>query len=192
MTENVKRYYQLNQIIKQSKERHFYQQLINQGLDHAAGIILSMPIKDEKILQDLNTFSETVDALEELYGVVQQGPDAEMYRLHDNTVAESIKLINDLKNYAFKQEKNAEVALFRANKLSPKGAARMNVATNSQVLHALTQLIRINGQILKMQSEDFASQNKRGKDSAGHFYRVNREMENLSIKQAIERRLPQF
>ena len=59
--------------------------------------------------------------LEELYGVVQQGPDAEMYRLHDNTVAESIKLINDLKNYAFKQEKNAQAAFLGANKLSPKG-----------------------------------------------------------------------
>ena len=68
----------------------------------------------------------------------------------------------------------------------------MNVATNSQVLHALTQLIRINGQILKTQSEDFASQNKRGKDSAGHFYRANRAMENLSIKRGIEKRLPQF
>ena len=133
-----------------------------------------------------------MDALEELYGVVQQGPDAEMYRLHDNTVAESIKLINDLKNYAFKQEQNAETALFRANKLSPKGAARMNVAANSQVLHAVTQLIRINGQILKMQSEDFASQNKRGKDSAGHFLRANRAMENLSIKQRIKNRLPRF
>ena len=49
----------------------------------------------------------------------------------------------------------------------------MNVATNSQVLHALAQLIRINGQVLKLQSEAFASENKRGKDSAGHFYRAN-------------------
>ena len=192
VSENVKRYRQLREMIRQSKERHFYERLIHQGLDNAAGLILSIPVKDAKILEDLNTFQETVSALEELYGTIQGGADSEMFKLHDQTVAESLGLINQLKAYATEQERNAETVFWQAKRASPKGAARMSAVTSSQILHALSQLIRINGQMLKLQSEAFASQNKLGKDSARHFEAVNQDMGKISIKHVLEKKLPQF
>ncbi len=192
MSENVKRYHQLKEVIRQSKERHLYEKFIHQGLDNAAGLILSIPVKDTKILEDLNTFGETVTALEELYGTIQGSGDASMFQLHDQSVAESLGLINQLKAYATQQEKNAETVFWQASKASPKGAARMSAVTNSQILHALSQLIRINGQMLKLQSEAFASQNKQGKESVGRFEEINQDMGEISIKRIIEKKLPQF
>ena len=192
VAENVKRYHQLREVIRQSEERRLYERMLNRGIDNAAGLLPSVPIEDEKILENLGTFKDTVSALEELYGAIRESPDAEMFRLHDETVAESIKLIGRLKNYARVQEKNAEAVFRQAQGASPKGAGRMAAVTNSQILHALSQLIRINGQMLKLQSESFASQNKRGKDSAGHFNEVNREMERSLGRQRSGGSFPRF
>ena len=55
----------------------------------------------------------------------------------------------------------------------------MATVANSQVLHALSQIIRINGQILKLQSEFLAVGNKLSKDSAEHFNLFKKEVGKL-------------
>ena len=42
------------------------------------------------------------------------------------------------------QEKNAERVFYQAPTAAPRGAARMAAVTNSQILHAISQLIKIN------------------------------------------------
>ena len=56
------------------------------------------------------------------------------------------------------------------------GAARMAAVTNSQILHAISQLIKINGQMLKLQSEAFGMENRQGKEEVEHFNRINKEL----------------
>lgn len=173
VTENIKRYQQLRMMINQAKNRDNYMRLINEGINNAVGVILNLPIKDEGILAELEHFKDAMEAIEELYGVIPNSKESKMFLLHDRTVAESIKLINASKKYAKVQEQNASQVYSQAVRASPKGAQRMVVVTNSQILHTLSQLVRINGQMLKLQSEKFASKNKEGKDSVGHFNKIN-------------------
>ena len=84
------------------------------------GLFSSLPVEDEKILENLKTFQETIEALEELYGVIPVGPTAGMFKLHDESVAESIKLINGLKKYAKRQEENAKTVFYQAPKCKPQ------------------------------------------------------------------------
>ena len=176
ITENVKRYHQLKEVIRQNREGDAYLRTINRGIDNAVGVILTLPVEDQAVLEDLKTFKETITALEELYGAIPKGPTSPMFKLHDETVAESVGLINDLKEYVRRQERNAEAVFRQAPNAAPKGAVRMAAVTNSQILHAVSQLIKINGQMLKLQSEAFGMENRRGKGEVEHFNRINEEL----------------
>jgi hypothetical protein len=87
----------------------------------------------------------------------------------DQSVAESLKMINDTKEYSRVQEENAVKISIQSRQASPKGAARMTAETSAQILHTLNQILRVNGQMLKLQGEMLAVNNKDGKDSIhGH------------------------
>lgn len=176
LTENIKRYHQLKTMIKTAKEREQYLKLINSGLENSIGLLTSLPIEDEKILTQIKDFKLAFDTIQKVYGVIPKSEEAALQMLHDQTVAESIKMASSIKNYAKKQEENASKISIQSRTASPKGAARMNAEVNAKILHTLNQLLRINGQILKLQGENLAMANKSGKDSVGHFNKINHDM----------------
>ncbi len=192
ITESAKRHEQLKMLIEQSKNRDQLLKTINQGIDNAVGIIQLSPIEDEGVLEGLETTQERIQAVEKIYGAIPENPESAMLSLHDQSVAESIKIVNDLKKYVSEQEKNSLMISKQATQASPKGAQRMAAVTNSQILHALSQLIRINGQILKLQSEFLATGNKSSKDSASHFNQINSEIDSWLNALPTDVTLPTF
>ena len=52
----------------------------------------------------------------------------------------------------------------------------MNVETNAKILHTLNQLLKVNGKMLKLQSEQLAMTNKNGKDSIKSSQRIRTDM----------------
>ena len=173
--ESATRHQQLKMLIEQSKGQENLLKTINSGIDNAIGIIELAPIKSDGVLENLKTARERGQMIEQVYGSIPQSPDSAMLTLHDQSVAESLKIVNDLKNYASEQEENALAIAKQVIEASPKGAQRMATVANSQILHALSQIIRINGQILKLQSEFLAVGNKIHKNSAEHFNLLRKE-----------------
>ncbi len=172
ISQNIKRYHQLKSMVKETKENREYLRLINQGIDNAQGIMDALPIENK----NSKNLGQTQNEINKIYGTIPKGKGEAIFKRHDQSVAESLKLIDNSKTYAKKQEQNSKRIFSQAQKASPKGAQRMTAVTNSQILHALSQLIRINGQILKLQSETLAEKNKHSKDSARHFNRINQEL----------------
>ena len=80
--------------------------------------------------------------------------------------------MNESKVYAEQQEQNAVKIIAESRGASPKGAARISAQTSAEILHTLNQLLKINGQMLKLQSEQLAVRNKEDKDSVRHFQKV--------------------
>ena len=69
----------------------------------------------------------------------------------------------------------------------------MVAVTNFQILHAISQLIKINGQMLKLQSEAFGLEKRQGKDRVRHFNRINGELGQIEAPWGPgEGRLPRF
>jgi len=190
--ENIKRYKQLKYMISQAKNRRQYMKLINQGINNAVGLMQVLPIKDERVLADFKNFSVALKKVNELYGSIPESDDANMHKLHDRTIAESFKLANSLNEYTIKQEKNAVRIHTQSRAASPKGAARINAQANAQILHSLNQLIKINGQILKLQGESFALINKKGKNSSESFNRSNSDLRQSMKKFEPNSRFPKF
>ncbi len=176
LSENIRRYYQLQQMIQQGRDADQYLRWINAGIDNSIGILQSLPIKDEKVLADLREFKAALGKIENLYGRVPKSPEDALQILHDQTVAESLRMANDFKEYSVAQEKNSELIALQARAASPKGAVRMQAETSAQILKSLSQLIRLNTQMLKLQSEQLAFANKQSKDGVTNFQKVSRDL----------------
>tara|TARA_B110001454_G_scaffold219192_1_gene251132 strand:- start:17960 stop:18688 length:729 start_codon:yes stop_codon:yes gene_type:complete len=176
LEENIRRYYQLKTMIELAKDQRDYLRLVNSGLDNSLGLIESLPIKDERVLSEIRNFKKAVEKISEIYGAVPKSKEELMQRLHDQTISESLRMINDFKEYSVKQEENSIRVAIDSRAASPKGAMRMQAETSAQILRSLSQLIRLNTQMLKLQSEQFGMQNKMGKDSVSNFQRVNQDL----------------
>ena len=102
--------------------------------------------------------------------------EAAMQMLHDQTVAESLRMINTFKEFSTTQEENSIRIGIDSRNASPKGAMRMQAETSAEILRSLSQLIRLNTQMLKLQSEQFGMQNKLGKESVANFQKANDDL----------------
>ncbi|MBF0299773.1 MAG: hypothetical protein HQK51_13695 [Oligoflexia bacterium] len=166
---------------------------LNRGLDNAYGLLKTMPIKDEKVLQEIRNFENAYRNIKSIYGDMKSNStDNKMFELHDKTVAESITMASNLSQYAVTQEENSKKLLLQSESASPKGAARMNVQINSQILHTLTQLLKINGQLLKLQSEMMGVKSKEGKEAAEHYDKIKIDMKGGNLNPKNDFHLPKL
>lgn len=178
LAQNIKHYYQFQQMISQARSTEDYLRLVNAGIDNSMGLLNVLPVKDEGIMQDLQTFKQALTTLEDVYGGVPKSKEQVLQLLNDQTVAESIRMANSFKKYSQEQEENSVKIAIQSRQASPKGAARMQAETSAQILRSLSQLIRLNTQMLKMQSEQFAMENRAGKIQTSNYLKVNEGISN--------------
>lgn len=175
LAENIRHYYQLKQMIGQGQDQADFMRHLNAGLENSIGLLQSLPVRDEKILANLREFQGALRSVSDLYGAVPKSNEAVMQTVHDQTIAESLRMVNTFKDYSDVQEQNSIMIAAQSRDASPKGAARMQAETSAQILRSLSQLIRLNTQMLKLQSEQFGMNNKAGKDSVGNYQKVNQD-----------------
>lgn len=192
LAENIKHYYQLQQMIGQARSTEDYLRLVNSGIDNSMGLLSALPIKDEGIMADLASFKQALNTVENLYGAVPRSKEQMLHLLNDQTIAESIRMANSFKKYSQDQEENSVRIAIQSRQASPKGAARMQAETSAQILQSMSQLIRLNTQMLKLQSEQFAMQNKTGKTEVANFMRVNDGLSNGFKNFKLDMSLGQF
>lgn len=190
--ESLRRYYQLQQVIQQSKDAQNYMREINSGLDASIRLLESLPIKDEKVLGQLRDFQHSLKEIERIYGAIPKSPDEGFQFLNDQAIAESFKMVTSATDYAEKQEQNAIRLESRSWDMSPKGAMRMQAQTSSQILLTLNQILRMNAQLLKMQSAQFAAQNREEKQDVVRFQKFSKEVAATSKSFSGGLSLPRF
>ena len=156
--ENIKRFKQLRDI-------QSFEKLIHEGVIDLQGIEELIPI-DKDILIELKRNHKRI---KEIYGDIPESIDQEIHRQNDNAIAESMSLHDSLASYTKALDRNATKLTRQAGVMSPKGAARAVVITNAQILHALNQLIKVNGQLLKIQSGKLALENKNEKEKINNL-----------------------
>ena len=174
--ENYRRYQQLQMMIQQGRDTESYLRLINSGLENSIGLLNALPVKDEKILAEIQNFKQAVDTVANIYGKIPRSKEQALQMLNDQTVAESIRMANSFKQYSEEQEQNSIKIAIQSRDASPKGAARMQAETSANILRSLSQLIRLNTQMLKLQSEQLALNNKTGKDRVASYQKVDQDL----------------
>lgn len=192
LQENIRHYYQLQEMIRQGRNADQYLRWINAGIDNSIGLMQALPIKDEKLLSELRDFRKAMGKVQDLYGHVPRSPEESLQMLHDQTVAESLRMANDFKQYSETQERNSDVIAVDARNASPKGAVRMQAETSAQILKILSQLLRLNTQMLKLQSEQLALNNKSAKEGVANYQRVSRDLGSGFAKFNPDMKLTRF
>lgn len=176
LEENYKRYKQLQIMIQTAKNQEEFLKSLSSGIDNSIGILESLPVKDEGLLSDLKNFKKSYDSVLDLYGRIPKSKEEALQALHDKSVAESFKMVSSISDYSKLQEANADLIRHNARDASLKGAARMTAESNGLILDSLNQLIRLQNQSLKLQSEQFALKNKSEKTTVGSFQKVNQDL----------------
>lgn len=143
---------------------------INRGLRDAVGLIRTAnQTLRPGVLSDLDNLDQVLARIEELYGKVPNTPEGRMQLLTDRSVAEAIELHNEAFRYADRIDPEAERIKDYAHVVNPQGAAKVTVQGIGVMIHILNQILRTNAAILKMQSEQLALQNRRGKLDSEQF-----------------------
>lgn len=101
-------------------------------------------------------------------------------------------MVTGANEYAEKQESNSVNLEARSWDMSPKGAMRMQAQISSQILHTLSQILRMNAQLLKMQSADLAAKNREEKQNVMKFQRFSKEVTVTSKAFSGSLSLPKF
>lgn len=163
-------------MIGQGRDQMNFLRTLNDGIENSIGLLQSLPIKDEKVLSDLRDFQNALQKIDSLYGRIPTSPEQPLQLLHDQTVAESLRMATSFKEYSEIQEKNSELIAVQARQASPKGAVRMQAETSAEILRSLSQLLRLNTQMLKLQSEQLAISNKASKEGVANFQKVSQDL----------------
>ena len=174
LDENHKRYQQLKLMMDQAKMSDSYLRTVHQGLENVTGILNSLPIKDQGVLSEIRNFNQSIKTIYQIYGQIPKSKEEVLHRLHDQTVAESLRMVNSFKDYSQSQESNSASLKRQSQIASPKGAARATAVSNALILESINQLIRLQSQSLKMQSELLAMKNKRHKASVTSYQEVDK------------------
>lgn len=171
------RYQQLNTMINGAKKHSEYIKALNKGIENTEGLLRGLPVKDEGVLAGLGNFRSALNAISNIYGKIPESPEKAMHTLHDETVAESLKMVDDIKKYAKTQEENSNIIRIQSRSASPKGAARISAESNALLLESISQLIRLETQNLKLQSEILARTNKKDKSIVRNYQQVNKGLD---------------
>jgi hypothetical protein len=99
LAESIKQYYQLQQMIGQGRDQMNFLRTLNDGIENSIGLLQSLPIKDEKVLSDLRDFQNALQKIDSLYGRIPTSPEQPLQLLHDQTVAESLRMATSFKEY---------------------------------------------------------------------------------------------
>ena len=178
LAENYKRYKQLKIMLEQAKRSDNYFRTVHQGLESITGLLDGLPISDQGVLKDLQDFNGSLKTISQLYGKIPRSPEAALHRLHDQTAAESLKMVNSFKDYSKAQEDNSQTLKIQSQSASPKGAARATAVSNAMILESINQLIRLQSQSLKMQSEQLAMLNRQDKNRIASYQEVDKGIGN--------------
>lgn len=178
LAENYKRYQQLKIMLEQAKQSDNYFRTVHQGLENVTGLMDSLPTSDQGVLKELRSFSSSLATVTQVYGRIPQSPAEALHRLHDQTAAESLQMVNSFKDYSKAQESNSQSLKIQSQSASPKGAARATAVSNAMILESVNQLIRVQSQSLKMQSEQLAMLNRQDKHHIVAYQAVDRAIGN--------------
>lgn len=173
LAENYKRYQQLRGMMDQARQSDNYFRTVHQGIDDISGLLEGLPVQDHGVLRELRDFNQSLGKVADLYGQIPNSPEEALHQLHDQTVAESLQMVNSFKDFSISQERNSDSLKIKSEVASPKGAARSAAVSNALILKSINQLIRLQSQSLKLQSETLAMKNRYDKNSVSSYQEVD-------------------
>jgi hypothetical protein len=170
LAQSIEQVYRLQSIIQNGKDTLNLLRDINAGVRSGLDLIrIVNPKFNAGVYGDLNNPENVLRAIHDLYGTTPNTADKNLIDMQDQSVAEVIAMNKNLYDYSTQVDFERERILMHSQVVSPQGAAKLQNQSLAVIIGVLTQLLRVQSQMLKVMGQNMALDNRREKLASEQF-----------------------
>lgn len=170
LAQSIEQVYRLQQIIQNGKDTLNLLRDVNAGVRSGLDLIrIINPKFNAGVYGDLNNPENVLRAIHDLYGATPNTADKELIDIQDQSVAEVIAMNKSLYDYSTQVDFERERILMHSQVVSPQGAAKLQNQSLAVIIGVLTQLLRVQSQMLKVMGQNMAFDNRKEKLASEQF-----------------------
>lgn len=189
----IKQLVELQNMVKNGHDQLDLMRNINRGINDSLNLAKTIyPNIDPGLYKDWQNVSDAIQKLETIYGIVNDSPEARIYRDTDQQVAEAVTLNNDIYKYTQNIDELGEVIKEFSHDVSPGGAQKLTAQTLGVMLQVMNQSLRTQATGLKLQAQTMAIQNKREKDSTKQYLETANTLRLAMKNEKVQFTAPRF
>jgi hypothetical protein len=170
LAQSIEQVYRLQQIIQNGKDTLNLLRDVNAGVRSGLDLIrIINPKFNAGVYGDLNNPENVLRAIHDLYGTTPNTADKELIDIQDQSVAEVIAMNKSLYDYSAQVDFERERILMHSQVVSPQGAGKLQNQSLAVIIGVLTQLLRVQSQMLKVMGQNMALDNRKEKLASEQF-----------------------
>lgn len=170
LAQSIEQVYRLQQVIQNGKDTLNLLRDVNAGVRSGLDLIrIVNPKFNAGVYGDLNNPENVLRAIHDLYGTTPNTADKELIDIQDQSVAEVIAMNKSLYDYSTQVDFERERILMHSQVVSPQGAAKLQNQSLAVIIGVLTQLLRVQSQMLKVMGQNMALDTRREKLASEQF-----------------------
>lgn len=170
LAQSIEQVIRLQTLIQNGKDTLNLLRDINAGVRSGLDLIrIINPKFNAGVYGDLNNPENVLRAIHDLYGQTPQTADKELMDMQDQSVAEVIAMNKNLYDYSAQVDLERDRILVHSQVVSPQGAAKLQNQSLAVIIGVLTQLLRVQSQMLKVMGQNMALDNRKEKLSSEQF-----------------------
>ena len=170
LAQSIEQVYRLQQIIQNGKDTLNLLRDVNAGVRSGLDLIrIINPKFNAGVYGDLNNPENVLRAIHDLYGATPNTADKVLIDIQDQSVAEVIAMNKSLYDYSAQVDFERERILMHSQVVSPQGAGKLQNQSLAVIIGVLTQLLRVQSQMLKVMGQNMALDNRKEKLASEQF-----------------------
>ena len=179
LAKNIQQLIALQSILQNAQTDLALLHEINRGINDSLQLAQTIaPYLPNGEFQNLSNIISIQKKFREIFGRVPNSPNAPAEESVDEAVDEAVMMNNNIDTYSSEIDKLGEKIQDYSHKVSPGGAAKLTAQSLGVMLHVMTEGLRAQGTLLKLQAESVASRNRREKDNSAEYLRSARSISN--------------
>jgi hypothetical protein len=170
LAEAIKQLAELRNIVETGRDSLDLLRDINRGINDSLALIRTIsPYIDPGQYGELKKVEDVLRKFSDIYGIVTESPNAKSQASVDRAVAEAVAMNGAIYDYTKQIDQIGEDIKSYSHSVSPGGAQKLTAESLGVILHVLTQSLRAQGTLLKLQAQSIAQTNKREKDYTAEY-----------------------
>lgn len=143
---------------------------INRGINDSMQMVKTIyPNLDPGVYRDWTSANDALQKLQQIYGIIGNSPNRQIFQDTDQGVAEAVALNNSVYQYTQQIDELGEAIKASSHDVSPGGAQKLTAQTLGVMLHVMNQSLRTQATGLKLQAQALVVQNKKEKDGTSQY-----------------------
>lgn len=184
---------ELKALLDNGKDTLGLLQDINRGINDSLGLMRTIsPYVSPGVYGDLKKTEDVLRKFSDIYGIVTSSPEARAQSSVDQSVAEAVALNGAIYDYTKQIDQIGEDIKSYSHSVSPGGAQKLTAQSLGVVIHVLTQSLRAQGTLMKLQAQSIALNNKHEKDASGQYLSIASTLTNVMKTNDSQFQVPRF